>query len=296
MSLDLALQYLVAGLTYGSIYAVVAIGFNIVYSATGIVNFAQGEFVMLGGMVAVQLVRWLPLPAAVAGAVVATAAVGALVEVAFLRWLRRPTVLRMVVITIGVSILIREGALFLWGESVRSLPYFTGDEVSAVAIGGARVSPQVFWVLGTVALIVVGLEWFYRRTLLGWEMQACAVNRDAAALCGVPVRRLVTLSFAMAAAIGALAGAVVSPITYTSYAAGGPLAIKGFTVAILGGLGNSGGAVAAGLALGVVESFAVSVLPAAYKDVVTLSLLLAVLVVRPSGLFTSGEAARLKEF
>lgn len=296
MSLDLALQYLVAGLTYGAIYAVVAIGFNIVYSATGIINFAQGEFVMLGGMIAVALSRSMPLPLAISGAVVATAAVGALVEVAFLRWLRAPTVLRMVVITIGVSILIREGALFLWGESVRSLPYFTGDEVSSVGILGARVSPQVFWVLGTVALIVGVLEWFYRRTLLGWEMQACAANKDAAALCGVPVRRLVTLSFAMAAAIGALAGAVVSPITYTSYAAGGPLAIKGFTVAILGGLGNSGGAVAAGLALGVVESFAVSVLPAAYKDVVTLSLLLAVLVVRPSGLFASGEAARLKDF
>ena len=296
MTLDLALQYLVAGLTYGAIYAVVAIGFNIVYSATGIINFAQGEFVMLGGMLAVQLSRSVPLPAAVALAVAATAAVGALVEVAFIRWLGKPTVLRMVVITIGVSILLREGALFLWGEGVRSLPYFTGDEISSVGILGARISPQVFWVLGTVALIVALLEWFYRRTLLGWEMQACAANKDAASLCGVPVRRLVTLSFAMAAAIGALAGAVVSPITYTSYAAGGPLAIKGFTVAILGGLGNSGGAVAAGLALGVVESFAVSVLPAAYKDVVTLSLLLAVLVVRPSGLFASGEAARLKEF
>jgi branched-chain amino acid transport system permease protein len=296
MTIDLALQYLVAGLTYGAIYAVVAIGFNIVYSATGIINFAQGEFVMLGGMIAVQASRTMPLPAAIALAVAATAAVGALVEVAFLRWLRSPTVLRMVVITIGVSILLREGALFLWGEGVRSLPYFTGDEVSSVGILGARISPQVFWVLGTVALIVGVLEWFYRRTLLGWEMQACAANKDAAAICGVPVRRLVTLSFAMAAAIGALAGAVVSPITYTSYAAGGPLAIKGFTVAILGGLGNSGGAVAAGLGLGVVESFAVSVLPAAYKDVVTLSLLLAVLVVRPSGLFASGEAARLKEF
>ena len=296
MSLDLVLQYLVAGLTYGAIYAVVAIGFNIVYSATGIINFAQGEFVMLGGMIAVQLSRSLPLPAAVAGAVLATAAVGALLEVALLRWLRKPSVLRMVVITIGASILIREGALFLWGEGVRSLPYFTGDEVSSVALLGARISPQVFWVLGTVGLIVALLEWFYRRTLLGWEMQACAANKDAAALCGVPVRRLVTLSFVLAAAIGALAGAVVSPITYTSYAAGGPLAIKGFTVAILGGLGNSGGAVAAGLALGVVESFAVSILPAAYKDVVTLTLLLAVLVVRPSGLFSSREAARLRDF
>ncbi len=296
MTLDLALQYLVAGLTYGAIYAVVAIGFNIVYSATGIINFAQGEFVMLGGMTAVQLARFLPLPLAVAGAVAATATVGAVVEVAFIRWLWKPTVLRMVVITIGVSILLREAALFLWGEGVRSLPYFTGDEVTSVAILGARVSPQVFWVIGTVALVVAALEWFYRRTLLGWEMRACAANKDAAALCGVPVRRLVTLSFGLAAAIGALAGAVVSPITYTSYAAGGPLAIKGFTVAILGGLGNSGGAVAAGLALGVVESFAVSVLPAAYKDVVSLTLLLAVLVVRPSGLFASGEAARLKEF
>ncbi len=296
MSLDLVLQYLVAGLTYGAIYAVVAIGFNIVYSATGIINFAQGEFVMLGGMIAVQLSRSLPLPAAIGGAVLATAVVGALLEVALLRWLGKPSVLRMVVITIGASILIREGALFLWGEGVRSLPYFTGDEVSSVALLGARISPQVFWVLGPVALIVVALEWFYRRTLLGWEMQACAANKDAAALCGVPVRRLVTLSFALAAAIGALAGAVVSPITYTSYAAGGPLAIKGFTVAILGGLGNSGGAVAAGLALGVVESFAVSILPAAYKDVVTLTLLLAVLVLRPSGLFTSREAARLRDF
>jgi len=296
MSLDLVLQYLVAGLTYGAIYAVVAIGFNIVYSATGIINFAQGEFVMLGGMVAVQLSRSLPLPVAIAGAVLVTAAVGALLEVALLRWLGKPSVLRMVVITIGASILIREGALFLWGEGVRSLPYFTGDEVSSVALLGARISPQVFWVLGTVGLIVALLEWFYRRTLLGWEMQACAANKDAAALCGVPVRRLVTLSFVLAAAIGALAGAVVSPITYTSYAAGGPLAIKGFTVAILGGLGNSGGAVAAGLALGVVESFAVSILPAAYKDVVTLTLLLAVLVVRPSGLFSSREAARLRDF
>jgi branched-chain amino acid transport system permease protein len=296
MSVDLALQYLVAGLTYGSIYAVVAIGFNIVYSATGIINFAQGEFVMLGGMLAVSLGRVVPLPLAILGAVAATAAVGALLEVALLRWLWKPTVLRMVVITIGASILLREAALSLWGESVRSLPYFTGDEVTSVGMLGARVSPQVFWVLGTVALIVAVLEWFYRRTLLGWEMRACAANKDAAALCGVPVRGLVTLSFALAAAIGALAGAVVSPITYTSYAVGGPLAIKGFTVAILGGLGNSGGAVAAGLALGVVESFAVSVLPTAYKDVVTLTLLLAVLVLRPSGLFASGEAARLKDF
>jgi branched-chain amino acid transport system permease protein len=296
MALELLLQYLVAGLTYGSIYAVVAIGFNIVYNATGIINFAQGEFVMLGGMIAVSLQRVVPLPLAVALAVAATAAAGALVEFTFIRWLWRPSVLRMIVITIGVSILLREAALVAWGESVRSLPYFTGDEVTALALGGVRVSPQVIWVLGVTALIVAFLEFFFRHTMLGWEMRACAANRDAAALCGLPVRNLVTLSFVLSAAIGALAGAVVSPITYTSYAVGGGLAIKGFTVAILGGLGNSSGALVAGLLLGVLESLSVSVLPTAYKDVVTLTILLAILFARPSGLLGSREASRLKDF
>jgi len=295
MTLELLLQYLVAGLTYGSIYAVVAIGFNIIYNATGIINFAQGEFVMLGGMIAVSLERAVPLPLAVAGAVAATAAVGALVEIAFVRWLRRPSVLRLIVITIGVAILLREGALVAWGEGVRSLPYFTGNEVSALSFAGARISPQVLWVLGTTALIVAFLSFFFGHTMLGWEMRACAANRDAAALCGIPTRNLVTFSFVLSAAIGALAGCVVSPITYTSYAVGAPLAIKGFTVAILGGLGNSGGAVAAGLVLGVLESLSVSLLPTAYKDVVTLTILLAILFVRPSGLFGSREASGLKD-
>jgi len=296
MSLDLLLQYLVAGLTYGSIYAVVGIGFNIIYNATGIINFAQGEFVMLGGMLAVSFQRVVPLPLAIAGAVAATAGVGALVEVTFIRWLWKPSVLRMIVITIGVSILLREGALLLWGESVRSLPYFTGDEVSSIAVGGVRFSPQVLWVLGTTGLIVAFLSVFFGHTMLGWEMRACASNRDAAALCGIPTRNLVTLSFVLSAAIGALAGCVVSPITYTSYAVGAGLAIKGFTVAILGGLGNSMGAVAAGLVLGVLESLSVWVLPTAYKDTVSLTILLAILFMRPSGLFGSREASRLKEF
>jgi len=293
MTLELFLQYLVAGLTYGSIYAVVAIGFNIIYSATGIINFAQGEFVMLGGMIAVSLERALPLPLAVAGAVAATAAVGALVEVTFIRWLAKPSVLRLIVITIGVAILLREAALALWGEGVRSLPYFTGNEISSLSLGGVHVSPQVLWVLGTTALTVALLNYFFGHTLLGWEMRACAANRDAAALCGIPTRNRVTLSFVLSAAIGALAGCVVSPITYTSYAVGGGLAIKGFTVAILGGLGNSAGAVGAGLALGALESLSVSVLPTAYKDVVTLSVLLLVLFLRPAGLFAGRQGARL---
>ncbi len=296
MFLELFFQYLVAGLTYGTIYAIVGIGFNIIYNTTGIINFAQGEFVMLGGMTAVTLHAFLPLPLAVAGAVAATMIVGGLIEIIFIRWLVKPSVLRMIIITIGISILIREIALHLWGESVRALPYFTGNEVTSIAIGGVHVSPQVLWALGVSAVVVVVLNVFFRYTMLGREMRACASNRDAAALCGIPTRNMVTLSFVLSAGIGALAGCVVSPITQTQYSIGTGLAIKGFTVAILGGLGNSMAAVAAGFILGILESFSIWVLPSAYKDAISISILLAMLFVRPGGLFGSREALRLKEF
>jgi branched-chain amino acid transport system permease protein len=294
MSLALVFQYLVAGLTYGTIYAVVGVGFNIIYNTTGIINFAQGEFVMLGGMTAVTLHRFVPLPLAIAGAVVVTMAAGALVEVTCIRWLGKATVLRMIIITIGVSIVMKELALLAWGESVRALPYFTGNEVTSLTLAGVHVSPQVLWSLGTCVVIVGFLWFFFQRTSVGRQMRACAANRDAASLCGIATRNLVTLSFVLSAGIGALAGCVVSPITYTAYNVGTGLAIKGFTVAILGGLGSSMGAVGAGFLVGILEAFSVSLLPAAYKDAISVGVLLAILFLRPSGLFGSREVARLK--
>jgi branched-chain amino acid transport system permease protein len=293
---ELFFQYLVAGLTYGTIYAIVGIGFNIIYNTTGIINFAQGEFVMLGGMIAVTLNRFLPLPVAIAAAVVITLIIGGLIEIVFIRWLVRPSVLRMIIITIGISILMREAALVIWGEGVRSLPYFTGNEVSAVAIGGVRISPQVLWSLATCTVIVVLLNLFFKFTMLGRQMRACASNREAASLCGIPTRNMVTLSFVLSAGIGALAGCVVSPITYTQYSIGSGLAIKGFTVAILGGLGNSMAAVGAGFILGILESFSIWVMPTAYKDAISISILLTMLFIRPSGLFGDREVFRLREF
>jgi len=296
MTLDLFFQYAIAGITYGTIYGIVAIGFNIIYNTTGIINFAQGEFVMLGGMTAVTLGRFLPLPGAILGAVLVTTAVGALIEILFIRWLHRPSVLRMIVITIGLSILIREAALHLWGEGVRALPYFTGNSVTSIRLGGVYLSPQVLWVVGISAVLVAILGGFFRYTLLGMQMRACAANRDAARLCGISAKNMVTFSFMLSAAIGALGGCIVSPITYMSYDSGVPLAIKGFAVAILGGLGNSLASAGAGMLLGILESFSVSVLPAAYKDVIAVAILLVILFVRPSGLFGSAEVARLKEF
>ncbi|GAB4373442.1 MAG: branched-chain amino acid ABC transporter permease [Deltaproteobacteria bacterium] len=296
MTIDLLLQYMIAGVTYGTIYGIVAIGFNIIYNTTGIINFAQGEFVMLGGMTAVTLARFLSLPAAILGAVLVTTAVGALIEILFIRWLRHPSVLRMIIITIGLSILIREAALHLWGEGVRALPYFTGSSVTSIRLGGVYISPQVLWVVGISAVLVAILGGFFRFTLLGMQMRACAANRDAARLCGISAKNMVTFSFMLSAAIGALGGCIVSPITYVSYDSGVPLAIKGFAVAILGGLGNSLASAGAGMLLGILESFSVSVLPAAYKDVIAVAILLIILFVRPTGLFGSAEVARLKEF
>jgi branched-chain amino acid transport system permease protein len=222
--------------------------------------------------------------------------IGGLIEIAFIRWLVKPSVLRMIIITIGISILIREGALAVWGEGVRSLPYFTGNEVSALSFGGVRLSPQVLWSIGVCSVIVLLLNLFFKFTMLGREMRACAANREAAALCGIPTRNMVTFSFVLSAGIGALAGCVVSPITYTQYNVGTGLAIKGFTVAILGGLGNSMAAVGAGFILGILESFSIWVLPTAYKDTISISILLVMLFVRPSGLFGNKEAMRLKDF
>lgn len=291
---NLELQYLLSGITKGSIYAVVAIGFNLIYSATGVLNFAQGEFVMLGGMVAVTLAGFVPLPVALAGAVVIVALAGCLLEMLLFRRLQRHSVLHLVIITMGLSIVLQEIALHIWDEKVRSLPYFTGNEVSSLRFLGAAISPQVLWVLATVAVTVALLHVFLAYTLRGRAMRACSSNAPAAMLAGVNIANMRTLSFGLSAGIGALAGCVISPITMTHYEMGAPLAIKGFAAAIVGGLGNPMAAVLGGLLVGVLEAFSVSRLPAAYSDVTAFAVLLLVLFVRPHGLFgrPGGESVR----
>jgi len=283
-------QFFFSGLTLGSIYAVVALGFNLIYSTTGILNFAQGEFLMLGGMTAVTLARFTPIPVAVVGAVVIVTLCGGVLEILFFRRLRRPTVLQMIIITIGLSIVIREVALHVWDEKVRSLSYFTGNECSSVRVLGAGISPQVFWVLGTVALVVLLLHLFLHRSLVGRAMRACASNPEAAMLAGINTGRMRTLAFMLSAGIGALGGCVISPITMTQYDSGAGLAIKGFAAAMLGGLGRPMPGVLGGLLVGLAEAFSVYFgMPAAYKDATAFGILVAVLFVRPQGLFSSGE-------
>jgi branched-chain amino acid transport system permease protein len=292
---NLVLQYLLSGIAKGGIYAVVALGFNLIYSATGILNFAQGEFVMLGGMIAVTLAHFAPLPVAVAGAVVLVAGIGCLLELLFFRRLRGHSVLHLVVITIGLSIAIQEVALHVWDEKVRALPYFLGNEISSLKVFGAAISPQVLWVLGTVAVAVGLLHGFLKYTLQGRAMRACSSNPEAAMLAGIKILNMRTLSFGLSAALGALAGCVISPITMTHYEMGGPLAIKGFAAAILGGLGNPMAAVAGGLLVGIIEAFAVSRMPSAFSDVAAFGVMLLVLFVRPHGIWGTPAGEQVRE-
>jgi branched-chain amino acid transport system permease protein len=296
MTFDIFLQYCLSGIRVGSIYAIVAIGFNIIYNTTGIINFAQGEFLILGAMIAISLNMVMPIFLAIALAVIITTGIGALLEFSLIGWLKKPSVLRLVVITIGASIVIREIMSHIWGIENRALPFFSENLGSSINICGAGISPQDLWIIGISALLVIGLNLFFKYTLTGKAMRACANNRDAARLCGINVKLMVTFSFMISAGIGALAGCVISPLTQTQYEMGTHLAIKGFTVAILGGLGNIVAAIIGGLVLGLLESFSVSILPNAYKDAVSISILLIILFIRPSGLLGKKEESRLKEF
>jgi branched-chain amino acid transport system permease protein len=204
-------------------------------------------------------------------------------------------VLQMIVVTIGLSIIIREIALQVLGEQVKTLPFFTGNESSSIALFGAYFSPQILWVLGIAGLIVIALSLFFKYTLTGQAMRGCADTTEGASLCGINPQVIVNLSFVLSAGIGALAGCAIAPLTQIQYSMGSVLAIKGFTVAVFGGIGNSMGALTAGLILGIMEAFAIFIFPEAYKNIITIGILLLVLFFRPSGLFGAKKIRTPKE-
>ncbi len=278
------LQFLVAGLKNGSIYALLALGFTIVFASTGVINFAQGEFYMLGGMFTVLVLNGLGaplLPAAILG-VALTTMVGIIFELLAIRPRKDGDPLALIIITVGGSILLQSLARHGMGSDELPLRAFT--EGPSIVVAGATVERQTLWIWGITAVAVVALTILYRRTMFGKAMRACAIDRTGARLVGISAQRMVTASFALAAMLGALAGVAVAPLTQTAFNAGSSVAVKGFTAAILGGLGNPIAAVVGGLLLGVIESLSVAFISSTFKDAVALIVLLAVLFVRPQGL------------
>jgi branched-chain amino acid transport system permease protein len=285
-------QYLLSGLTVGAIYALVALGFSMIYNASQVINFAQGEFVMIGGMATVWFIGMgLPLPLAALAAIGAATLVGLLLEKFAVEPARNAPVVTLIIITIGASILLRGIASVIWEKKIHALPAFSGER--PIALGGATLTPQSLWVIGVAAAVVAALWWFFNRTLAGKAMLATSHNRLAAELAGIGVRRVLLVSFGLSAALGALAGILIAPITFTSWDVGVMLGLKGFAAAILGGLGSGPGAVAGGLALGMIESLGAGYVSSAYKDVIAFLIMLAVLMFMPSGLFGRRSAERV---
>jgi branched-chain amino acid transport system permease protein len=286
------LQYIFAGLTSGAIYALAGLGFAIIYNASNVINFAQGEFIMLGGMIVATLVAGgFPLPAAILAALVTTMAVGLVLEKFAVERARDADVITIIIITIGASIFLRGAAQLIWDKDFYSLPAFSGE--TPIKIAGATLMPQSLWVIGVSVALIIALWWFFNCTLFGKAMLATSFNKLAARLMGIPVKRMLTVSFALSALLGAAAGIVVTPITFTSYETGIMLGLKGFAAAILGGLGSGMGAVVGGLIVGIIEAMASGYLSSAYKDVTAFIIILFVLLFLPTGLFGNRDTDRV---
>lgn len=287
-----SMQFLAAGLTAGAIYALVALGFSIIYNASRVINFAQGEFVMIGGMSAVSLVATgLPMAVALPAAIAIAAAVGLLLERLAVGRARDADVVTLIIITIGASIFLRGLAQIVWDKRIHALAPLSGD--APIAVLGATILPQSLWVLAVTVAIVAALSWFFNRTRLGKAMLATSHNRLAAQLVGIDVRSVLFASFGLAAALGAVAGVLTAPITFTAYDVGTMLGLKGFAAAILGGLGSFPGAIVGGLALGLLESLGAGYVSSAYKDVIAFVIILAVLFFRPEGIVGALRSERV---
>lgn len=294
MSADQFLQYLISGLTQGSIYGLVALGFTIIYAVTRIINFAQGEFVMIGGMLSFTLASTagLPLAPALLLAILAAAIVGAIMYLLSIRTARNASVVSLIIITIGAAIFIRGIAVEIWGVDAVRPPAFTGHE--SISFLGAYIHPQALWIIGITIVVTVLLHLFLTYTMVGKALKACAINPEAAKLMGINAKAMALIAFTLAAAIGGIGGVVMAPLTLTAYNVGVMIGLKGFVAASIGGFKSPVAGVIGGILLGIVESLAVGVnwgpFTSSYKDAIAIVVLLLVLLLR-SGRLAAEERA-----
>jgi branched-chain amino acid transport system permease protein len=280
------MQFILSGVTVGAVYALVALGFTIIYNASDVVNFAQGEFVMLGGMITVFVhASGQPLPLAALIAIVLTAGAGVALNKLAIEPARKAPVVSLIIITIGASIFVRGVTQNVFDKQLHRFPAFSGDD--PIRWLGATILPQSLWIIAGAMAVFVGLWLFFTRTLTGKAVLATSNNRLAAQLVGINTNWVMTLSFALSAAIGALAGVLMTPITMTGYDIGIGLALKGFAAAMLGGMGNPKGALVGGILLGILEALSAGFISSQYKDAVAFVVILAVLFSMPQGLFGS---------
>ncbi|SLM29390.1 Inner-membrane translocator [Desulfamplus magnetovallimortis] len=286
------LQYIFSGITTGAIYAVIAVGLSMLYSSTELINFSHGEFVMLGAMGIVTLWVHMAMPLYVAFflTVGAVSLMGLLFERLAIRTAKNTGPIALVIITVGASIFLRGVGMIAWGKDPFSVPAFSSHD--SIEIAGAALLPQSILIVAAALVLAGGIHFFFKQTLTGKAMVACAVNRKAAWLSGIPSSTMGILAFMISTGTGAAAGVFIAPITMSSYDMGTMLGLKGFCAAMIGGLGSLWGAFAGGLLLGIIEALGAGLISSALKDAIAFILLLLILYIRPGGLFSAKEAKR----
>ncbi|MFC0295930.1 branched-chain amino acid ABC transporter permease [Geobacillus jurassicus] len=290
--MDSMVQYLVTGLTVGSIYALMAIGFVAIYNITGILNFAQGEFAMIGALSCVSFVNWgLPMVAAIPAAVMLTALIGFIIERTAIFPVRNRSVITLIVITIGLSTFIKGIGLIIWGTSPHTLQPVVKAE--PIKLFGAVINPQSLFIFLTVLVLLVILYVFFDKTFIGSALKASEKNPRAASLMGINTSSMSALSFTLAAALGAIAGIMIAPLTDATYEMGFLIGLKGFVAMVIGGVNNIPGAVVGGLLLGVIESFSGGLISTFYSDAIAFGILLLILFFKPTGLFSKAAGERV---
>ncbi|RAK15046.1 amino acid/amide ABC transporter membrane protein 1 (HAAT family) [Anoxybacillus vitaminiphilus] len=290
--MDLVMQYLVTGLTVGSIYALMAIGFVTIYNITGILNFAQGEFAMIGALSCVSFVNLgLPMFAAIPAAIILTAIIGFAVERTVIFPVRNRSVITLIVITIGVSTFIKGLGLIIWGTSPRTLQPVM--KMGPIQLLGAVINPQSLFIFLTVLLLLAVLYVFFDKTFIGSALRASEKNPRAASLMGINTSSMSALAFTLAAALGAIAGIMIAPLTDATYEMGFLIGLKGFVAMVIGGVNNISGAVVGGLLLGVIEAFSGGFISTFYSDAIAFGVLLLMLFFKPTGLFSKATGERV---
>ncbi len=294
--LTVLMQFLFSGITVGAVYALVGLGFNIIYNATSIINLAQGEFVVMGGLLMWFFTESLKIPffISVILTLLATGLVGLLMERLTINPLKGADLLVMIMITVAVSIVLRGLIMFKFGKDPYGYEPFTTGE--PIMLFGAVIQQQVSWVLGITLSLIFLVYLFFNKTMLGKAMSACAVNPVAARLVGINVSKMIMISFILSAILGAVGGIAITPISLMEYDKGPALAVKGFCAAIMGGLGQGMGAVVGGFIIGILESLTAGYIHSGFKDAVALVIMLAILVFKPSGIFGSKSVMQVRKF
>lgn len=300
MSIDVLLQQIVNGLVVGSVYALVALGYTMVYGILQLINFAHGEVVMIGALTALVLAKWLlgagvpPMVAlllAILIAMAVCAAVGVLVERIAYRPLRNAPRLAPLITAIGVSIFLQQIAILVFGRNYFSFPELISK--TPIEIGHITINMNEIVILITSVALMAGLLWLVHNTKIGTAMRATAENQKVAGLMGIDINKIIAITFAIGSALGAIAGVMVaSNYGQAHYYMGFMLGLKAFTAAVMGGIGNLWGAMVGGLILGLVENVGLIFVRGDYKDIFAFVVLVAVLIFRPQGLIGERVAER----